>query len=56
MVNYLTFLKATGWEPEISFEEGARMVCEPSLKSTDFATNYKPTKLIARPIYFTGAL
>ncbi|ELZ40246.1 NAD-dependent epimerase/dehydratase [Halorubrum californiense DSM 19288] len=29
MADYSTFREATGWEPEISFEEGVELVCEP---------------------------
>ncbi|OYR83670.1 nucleoside-diphosphate sugar epimerase, partial [Halorubrum sp. E3] len=29
MADYSAFHEATGWEPEISFEEGVEMVCEP---------------------------
>ncbi|OTF00910.1 NAD-dependent epimerase/dehydratase family protein [Halorubrum sp. SD612] len=29
MADYSTFREATGWEPEIGFEEGVELVCEP---------------------------
>ena len=29
MTDYSTFHEATGWEPEIGFEEGVELVCEP---------------------------
>jgi UDP-glucose 4-epimerase len=29
MADYSEFHEATGWEPEISFEEGVELVCEP---------------------------
>ena len=29
MADYSTFREATGWEPEVSFEEGVEMVCQP---------------------------
>jgi UDP-glucose 4-epimerase len=31
MADYSTFHAATGWEPQISFEEGVERVCEPYL-------------------------
>ena len=31
MADYSTFQRATGWEPEIDFEEGVTLVCEPYL-------------------------
>ena len=33
MADYSTFREATGWEPEIDFEEGVRRVCEPYLEA-----------------------
>jgi UDP-glucose 4-epimerase len=32
MADYSKMQAATGWEPEVSFEEGMRMVCEPYLE------------------------
>jgi UDP-glucose 4-epimerase len=32
MADYSKMNEATGWEPEVSFEEGMRMVCEPYLE------------------------
>ncbi len=29
MADYSTFHEATGWEPQIGFEEGVELVCEP---------------------------
>ena len=29
MADYSQFHEATGWEPEIDFEEGVELVCEP---------------------------
>ena len=31
MADYPTFQRATGWEPEIDFEEGVTLMCEPYL-------------------------
>ena len=31
MADYSTFQRATGWEPEIDFEEGVTLMCEPYL-------------------------
>jgi UDP-glucose 4-epimerase len=29
MADYSTFHEATGWEPEVDFEEGVELVCAP---------------------------
>jgi len=35
MADYSTFHEATGWEPEIDFEEGVELVCEPYLDAAE---------------------
>ena len=39
MADYSTFHEATGWEPEVSFEEGVELVCEPYVEGRTSETN-----------------